>query len=420
MAGKAVSEAVPLQKPMATIAVAACCDTKYHEIAFVTDIVRKSGNAPLTVDISTGPHVPMQADITREEVLAAGGYTWEQVHAMGKSDAISAMTESIKAMMSRLCAEGRIQGALGMGGLQNSVVCSAAFRCLPIGFPKLICSTIACGAREFETVVGDKDIMVTPSMVDFAGVNPINEVILENAVAAIIGMTSYGGRRIDTRGQKYTATTLMGITNDTVMRASDILSARGVHMISFHSTGIGGKVMEDMIREGVISAVMDLSLHEMTAEYLGDYGYSRGARNRLAAAAEMGIPTLVVPGGIDFACLRPGELMADQEERGYVWHNKDLTHTKLWEHEILDITRTITERLNRSTGKTEVILPMGGLRTLSGPGEPFHKPETIRKMRDIFQQELKEEIIFKTSPLSFCDPGFADLCADEMYALLQE
>lgn len=112
--------------------------------------------------------------------------------------------------------------------------------------------------------------------------------------------------------------------------------------------------------------------------------------------------------------------MADQEERGYVWHNKDLTHTKLWEHEILDITRTIAERLNRSTGKTEVILPMGGLRTLSGPGEPFHKPETIRKMRDIFQQELKEEIIFKTSPLSFCDPGFADLCADEMYALLQE
>ena len=42
-----------------------------------------------------------------------------------------------------------------------------------------------------------------------------------------------------------------------------------------------------MIREGVISAVMDLSLHEMTAEYLGDYGYSKGADNRLCAAAEM-------------------------------------------------------------------------------------------------------------------------------------
>lgn len=406
-------------KAMATIAIVACCDTKYHEIAFVSDCIRKSGNTPLCIDISTGPHIPIQADVTREEVLASGGYTWDQVHAMNKSDAIFAMTESIKVTAANLCAKGQIQGALGMGGLQNSVVCSAAFRCLPIGFPKVICSTIACGAREFETVVGDKDIMVTPSIVDFAGINPINEVVLENAVAALIGMTTYGGRRIDTRGEKYTATTLMGITNDTVMRASDNLSARGVHMISFHSTGIGGKVMEDMIRQGVISSVMDLSLHEMTAEYLGDYGYSRGARGRLTAAAEMGIPALVVPGGIDFACLRPGELMEDEEERGYVWHNKDLTHTRLWEREILDITRTIVERLNASKGRTEVLLPMGGLRTLSAPGEPFYKPETIEKMRDIFQKELKSHVVFKTSDCSFCDPAFADLCADEMYALIE-
>ena len=163
----------------------------------------------------------------------------------------------------------------------------------------------------------------------------------------------------------------MGITNDTVMRASDELTALGRKMISFHSTGIGGRVMESMIREGVISAVMDLSLHEMTAEYLGDYGYSKGADNRLCAAAEMGIPALICPGGIDFACLRKEELLKDEEDRGYVWHNQDLTHTRLYESEILDITHTIVERLNRSKGKTEVILPMGGLRTMSYPGRIF-------------------------------------------------
>ena len=54
--------------------------------------------------------------------------------------------------------------------------------------------------------------------------------------------------------------------------------------------------MEDLIREGIITAVMDLSLHELTAEYFGGYGYSRGAQNRLCAAAEMGIPALVCPG----------------------------------------------------------------------------------------------------------------------------
>lgn len=403
---------------MAVIAIVACCDTKYHEIAFTKQRVLSSGNQALVIDIATGPDIRFQADITREEVLEAGGYTWEQVHAMAKSDAISAMTESIGRMMTKLYAEKRMDGVLGMGGLQNTVVCSAAFRRLPYGFPKMICSTIASGYRYFDTVVGDKDIAVMPSIVDFAGINPINEVTIGNSIGALIGMVQYGGRLIDTSGEKYISTTLMGITNDTVMRAANTLTDHGFKTISFHSTGIGGRVMEELIQENVISAVMDLTLHEMTAEYLGNVGYSRGAQNRLCAAAKAGIPALVCPGGIDFACLSREDFLPDEEERGYVWHNKDLTHTRMHEHEILDMTRTIVDRLNQSTGKTEVILPMGGLRTMSRPGEFFHKPETILKMKKIFEQGLKPEITFKTFDLNFDDPRFADVCAQEMMKLL--
>ncbi|NBH70727.1 UPF0261 family protein [Clostridiaceae bacterium] len=404
---------------MAVIAVIACCDTKYHEILFVKEKIQAAGMQPLILDISTGPEVPIRADISREQVLTMGGYTWEQVCAMDKSGAISAMTDSICRMIFHLYEKKEIDGVIGMGGLQNTVVCSAALRLLPIGFPKLICSTIASGFRYFDTVVGDKDIVVLPSIVDFAGMNPISEAVLGNAVGAMIGMVSCGGALIDTRGECYIAATLMGITNDTVMQAANELTEKGRRTISFHSTGIGGRVMEDLIRQGVIGAVMDLSLHEMTAEYFGGYGYSKGADHRLCAAAQMGIPALICPGGIDFACLRPDELFEDTKERGYVWHNKNLTHTRLYEHEILEITKTIVSRLNQSKGKTEVILPLGGLRTLSRPGEIFHKPDTIRKMRRIFEEELKPEIIFKAYDLNFCDPEFAHICAEEMAGLLK-
>lgn len=404
---------------MKRIALVACCDTKYHEIQYMANFIRNAGHQPLVLDISTGPNVAMQADITREAVLREGGRDWAEVRKLPKSEAIAAMGESVTKVLCRLQKEKRVDAALGMGGLQNTVVSSAAFRKLPIGFPKLIVSTIASGYRHFESVVGDRDITVVPSIVDFTGINPLSESILSNAAAAIIGMAERGKGEMDTAGHRLIAATLMGITNDTVMRAMDALHALGKETISFHATGMGGRVMEEMIRDGHIQAVMDVTLHEMTAEYFGGYGYSKGADNRLVAAAETGVPMLVCPGGIDFACLRKDELFDDEEARGYVWHNADLTHTRLYEAEILAITRTIISRVNASRGRVTVLLPLGGLRTMCREGEPFHKPETIRKMDALFGQGLKSDIRYVSSPLAFVDNAFADLIVEELLKLTE-
>ena len=100
---------------MAVVGVIASCDTKYHEVQFVQKKIKMSGNSPLILDVSTGPHIPMRADVSREEILAMGGYTWEQVHAMDKSGAIAAMTESISKMLLKLVGEKKIHGVMGMG-----------------------------------------------------------------------------------------------------------------------------------------------------------------------------------------------------------------------------------------------------------------------------------------------------------------
>ena len=55
---------------------------------------------------------------------------------------------------------------------------------------------------------------------------------------------------------------------------------------------------------------------------------------------------------------------------------------------------------------------------MSYPGEFFHKPDTIRQMKTLFEQRLRPDIPFKAVDMNFCDPAFADLCADEMDALL--
>jgi len=403
---------------MGTIAVVACCDTKYHEIRYVQKRIRETGHTPLIVDISIGPNLPMQGDITRDSILSESGYDMTAVRKLNKSDAVDLMKKCICATISRLYAEGRIDAVFGMGGLQNTVMCSAAFRLLPLGFPKVIVSTVASGFRYFDAVVGDKDIVVIPSIVDFSGMNVISETVLNNGVAAIAGMVDHGGKIMNTDGQFIIGTTLMGITNDTVMSACNQLAAQGREVLSFHSTGVGGRVLDQMIRDGHIKAVMDLTLHELVPEYFGNYGYCRGAENRLCAAAESGIPMLIVPGGIDFICLRKEEFLPDEDERGHVWHNSELTHTRLYEEEVLGITKVIVERLNRAVGKVVLLLPMGGLRTLSRKGDLFYKPETIRKMKEIFETGLKPEIQLKCVDYNFMDPEFADIIVAEMNALL--
>ena len=404
---------------MKTIAIIACCDTKYHEVRYVREKISSMGCAPLILDISTGGTVPVDVGISREEIVAAGGYSWEEIRAAPKDEAILKMSKCAGLILQELHGKNLINAVLGMGGLQNTVICAAAMQKLPLGFPKLMVSTIASGNRFFDTIVGDSDIAAMPSIVDFAGINAVAEVILGNACAAIVGMANNGGAAIrEIKGWRI-GTTLMGITNDTVMHAANILLDAGLEVLSFHSTGVGGRTMEKMIEQGSVNAAMDLTLHEMTPEFFNGRGYGGGSNKRLCAGAKKGIPMVVCPGGIDFICLNPGDFFEDQEQRGYGWHNASLTHTRLYEHEILKIAEIIAERLNASIGKVSVLLPMGGLRTLSRPGELFHKPQTIKKMKEVLEKNLKPDIALKCFDLNFMDKEFGEIAAREMMLLLQ-
>ena len=57
---------------MATIAVLGTLDTKGREHALVADCIRKHGHEPLLIDVGTADAPQVTADISREEVAAAG------------------------------------------------------------------------------------------------------------------------------------------------------------------------------------------------------------------------------------------------------------------------------------------------------------------------------------------------------------
>lgn len=404
---------------MKTVAVLACCDTKYPEISFLCDKIRKAGYRAFVIDVSTSPGFESPAEISREQVASEIGIVWDDLKGCQKHELLDVVTRGAAKLVSRLYREGGFDGIISVGGLQNTTVGASAMKALPIGVPKLMVSTVATGQRTFDLIVGTRDVTVMPSICDLAGMNVISETVLGNAVGAVLGMLQHAGKELPKTDMTIIGTTLMGATNDGVVHAARYLEEMGHHVISFHSTGVGGKVMEELIASGTITATMDLTLHEVVYEYFGS-GFGFGTENRLEQGARKGIPMVVCPGGIDFICQWKNELFADIAQRKMIWHNAALAHVKLTVGEVTDISRMIVARLNAATGKVVVLIPRQGLRTFAKPGEPLHDPAIDQAIIDIFERELRRDIPLKFVDADIIDDTFSRMAADEMDALLKE
>ncbi|MFZ7133175.1 MAG: Tm-1-like ATP-binding domain-containing protein [Eubacteriales bacterium] len=402
---------------MKTIVIVGSKDTKESEITYVSEGILKRGFKPLVLDVSTSKGYESQADFTREQIALEGGTDWKDTEDYEKHELLLVMSDGLKVLTTKLYKEGKLHGIIALGGLQNTTMGSSAMFHLPIGIPKLIVSTVATGQRTFEGVVGSKDITVMPSPSDFTGVNSISKTVLNNAIAAILGMVEYAGKEISKSKELRIGATLMGATNDGIASAIEILQQKGYEVVSFHSTGTGGRVMEELIEADVINAVMDLTLHEVVYEYFG-YGFGYGADNRLVQGAKKGIPMLICPAGVDFMCQWPSALFNDIDQRKYNWHNPNLAHVKLNQKEVTDISRMIVQRLNEAKGKVVVVIPTKGLRSFSQQGEALYDPEVDQAITDVFVKELRHDIPIKFIDANLMDIEFSKFVVKEMIKLL--
>lgn len=411
---------------MNTIAILACCDTKLNEMLFLRKYFLTQNIDTLFLDISLGPDVPeVENRITREELIAASGRKWEELRETEKHEKMLLMIEGLKKTVPDLFQKQAFQGIMCIGGLQNMTIGSAAMQALPVGVPKMIVSTVASGSRKFSQVVGARDIVVMPSLCDFTGLNEISRTILTNAAAAMTGMTTHAGQPFQCSGKQLIGSTFMGANNDMASRAIKRLQDAGSEVVSFHSTGTGGKLLEEFIETGVITAVMDLSLHETVYEYFGNRGFGEGAPDRLLQGARKGIPMVVCPGCIDFMCITPEDLKSDRffpewEKRKYIWHNPALAHVKLTPEEAEGVASLLVSRLNQAKGEVRVLLPQSGLRSLSRPGDPLYDEDVDAAVAGVFASQLRPDIPCIRYAGNFDDPEFADLCADTMLQLTGE
>jgi len=218
--------------PKGSIAILATLDTKGAEVASMRGLLETLGYAATVIDI--GPLGPpaIPADLANDEVARRGGWNLAELLRTGTRDRImEVMGKGAGKLLSHLFLEGRIAGAIGLGGNQGTAVSAMAMRALPFGFPKYLVSTVASG--NIRPYVGDRDIGIVFSVGDFlGGTNPVTGPVLANAVAAVVGMAEHGARIAIKPGERTIAVTALGNTEPAASQAVAIL--RELHPLTGH------------------------------------------------------------------------------------------------------------------------------------------------------------------------------------------
>lgn len=398
-----------------TVAIVGCLDTKGVELAYFRDRIRARGLGTHLVDTGVLGEPLVPADTPRERTAEAAGSSLDALRDRGdRGVAMEAMCRGASEIVRVLYARGAIHGIAGAGGSANTTVATSAMRALPVGFPKLMVSTLASG--DVSPYVDTKDVTLMYSVVDIAGLNRLSRRILANAAGAISGMVS-DDAPVASHAQETIATTMFGVTTPCVMEATRLLEGAGYEVLVFHATGTGGRAMEGLMKDRFVQAALDLTTTEIADEIVG--GVLSAGPDRLTVAGQLGLPQVVSIGAVDMVNFGPVDTVPERF-RGRLLHrhNPTVTLMRTTPEENRQIGSTIARRLNRARGPVKVILPLRGVSSISRPGEPFHDEEADRCCREAIRETLRDEIEVRELDTDINDPAFARACTHTLTSLL--
>jgi uncharacterized protein (UPF0261 family) len=396
---------------MATIAVLGTFDTKGEEHGYVAALIRQRGHQPFLIDVGTLEAPKLQPDVARTEIAAAAQADLAAVVARrDRGEAVAVMTKGAPIVLARLQREGRIDGVISLGGGGGTAICSAAMRALPVGFPKLMVSTLASGNTA--PYVGVKDIVMMPSVVDVAGLNRLSRKLLAQAAGAICGMVE---ARVpaDVADKPVIVASQFGNTTPCVTHARTLLETAGYEVMVFAATGNGGRTMESLIESGVAAGVLDITTTEWADELVG--GVLNAGPTRCEAAARGGVPAIVTPGCLDMVNFGERASVAEKfNDRRFYQHNAQVTLMRTNPEECAELGRILAAKCNLSTGPVSVLLPLRGISVISAPGQPFHWPEADAALFGEWKRHLRADIPVLEYNGNINDPAFAELCVREL------
>ncbi|SDX90180.1 Tm-1-like ATP-binding domain-containing protein [Citreimonas salinaria] len=389
-----------------TILVAGTYDTKADELGFLVSCIEDQGGRVLTMDVSVLGDPSGPVDISKHEVAEAGGSSIQTAIDSGDENvAMQIMGRGAAAKAAELCAAGRVDGAIVLGGSMGTDLALDLLGALPLGIPKYVVSTIA-----FSPLLPPERLPADVQMILWAGglygLNSVCRASLAQAAGAVLGAAR--AAQPPQRDKPLIGMTSLGKTALRYMvPLKPALEARGYEVAVFHATGMGGRAFENLAQEGAFACVFDFCTQELGNHVFGSMVSAGGSR--LTGAGMAGVPQLVAPGCYDLVDVI-GWQPADPRFDGLPSH----AHNRLITSYVLDdegrrkVARAHSEQLAKATGPTAVLLPRGGCGEWDRPGEPLHDAAGLAAFCDELVATCPDNVTLHDLKCHINDNAFAE------------
>ncbi|MBX3597984.1 MAG: Tm-1-like ATP-binding domain-containing protein [Rhizobiaceae bacterium] len=397
---------------MKRVYVVGTADTKGEELAWLASRIAATGLTTTIVDVGTRKP-SINVDITAELVAAHHPEGADAV--LDTEDRGAAVTAMGEAFATFITTRDDIAGIIGIGGGGGTSIITSGMRALPLGLPKLMVSTLASG--DVAPYVDVSDIIMMPSVTDFAGRNRLSRTVLHNAASAISGMAR-NPAKIE-GGKPAIGLTMFGVTTPCVTQISSHLRSRFDCMV-FHATGTGGRSMEKLADSGLLAGIIDITTTEVCDLMLG--GVLPATQDRFGAIARTGLPYVGSVGALDMVNFwAPSTVPANYRGRLFYEHNPNVTLMRTNAEECAMIGEWIAERLNRCEGEIRFLIPEKGVSAIDIEGGPFFDPQADQALFDAIDDTLEhtDRRRLIRLPLHINDPDFAEAVVAEFNEIIR-
>ena len=253
-----------MSKAQKTVLIIGTCDSKGEEILLMRNLIEEKGLNALVLDLGLLEDPTMfQPDVTRDQLARAAGVSLTELIKAAKEGRYEVAVEKLavgsETIIKDLHEDGKIDGVLAIGGSMGTAISLRALRALPVGFPKVLISTVAISDYMHPHFVRSDMVLIQP-VSDFFGVNQWSIRDLKRAAMTICSIVH---EEEPMELGDWVGITAIGWSGACAGAVKKKLEGHGFKVAVAHAVSMQCGILEQLVEKGVIKGMIDLCHFEI-------------------------------------------------------------------------------------------------------------------------------------------------------------